>query len=52
MGYRATEAGEIIAPGGILLILLFPLVGRIVDKVDLRLVIGLGSSCSGGASGG
>jgi MFS transporter, DHA2 family, multidrug resistance protein len=48
MGYRATEAGEIIAPGGILLILLFPVIGRLVDKVDLRLIIGLGvMACSG-----
>lgn len=42
MQYRATEAGEIIAPGGVLLILLFPVVGRIVDKVDLRIIIALG----------
>lgn len=42
MGYRATEAGEIIAPGGILLILLFPIIGRIIDKVDLRLIVALG----------
>lgn len=48
MKYRATEAGEIIAPGGVLLILLFPIVGRVVDKVDLRYVIGLGVlACSG-----
>jgi DHA2 family multidrug resistance protein len=42
MSYRATEAGEIIAPGGMLLVMLFPLVGRIVNKVDLRLMIGFG----------
>jgi DHA2 family multidrug resistance protein len=48
MGYRATEAGEIIAPGGILLILLFPLIGRLVDKVDLRILIAAGVLvCSG-----
>jgi DHA2 family multidrug resistance protein len=48
MGYRATEAGEIIAPGGLLLILLFPLVGRLIDKVDLRWVIAAGVLvCSG-----
>ncbi len=48
MGYRATEAGEIIAPGGLLLILLFPLVGRVIDKVDTRWVIGAGVLvCSG-----
>lgn len=42
MGYRATEAGEVIAPGGLLLVALFPLIGWIVDKVDLRLLIGFG----------
>jgi MFS transporter, DHA2 family, multidrug resistance protein len=42
MGYRATEAGEIIAPGGLLLVSLFPLAGRIVNKVDLRVMIGFG----------
>jgi MFS transporter, DHA2 family, multidrug resistance protein len=42
MGYRATEAGEIIAPGGLLLVLLFPLIGKIVGKVDLRIIIGCG----------
>jgi MFS transporter, DHA2 family, multidrug resistance protein len=42
MGYRATEAGEVIAPGGLLLILLFPVVGRIADKVDLRWSIAFG----------
>jgi MFS transporter, DHA2 family, multidrug resistance protein len=49
MGYRATEAGEIIAPGGLLLIVLFPIVGRIVNKIDLRLMIGFGIIVCGGA---
>ena len=48
MGYRSTEAGEVIAPGGFLLILLFPIVGRIVDKIDVRWVIAAGVlTCSG-----
>jgi DHA2 family multidrug resistance protein len=42
MGYRATEAGEILAPGGLLLVFLFPVVGQMVNRVDLRLLIGLG----------
>jgi MFS transporter, DHA2 family, multidrug resistance protein len=42
MGYRATEAGEILAPGGILLIALFPLIGRILNKVDLRILTAIG----------
>jgi DHA2 family multidrug resistance protein len=49
MGYRATEAGEIIAPGGLLLVVLFPLIGRIVNKIDLRLMIGFGIVVCGGA---
>jgi len=49
MGYRATEAGEIIAPGGLLLILLFPLIGRLLNKVDLRILTGIGVICSAGA---
>jgi MFS transporter, DHA2 family, multidrug resistance protein len=49
MGYRATEAGEVIAPGGIILILLFPFVGRLANKVDLRYMIGLGVLISAGA---
>jgi MFS transporter, DHA2 family, multidrug resistance protein len=42
LGYRATEAGELIAPGGFLLVVLFPIMGRIVDKVDLRLLLACG----------
>lgn len=42
MGYRATEAGEIIAPGRLVLIILFPLIGRILNKVDLRILTAIG----------
>jgi len=49
MGYRATEAGEIIAPGGLLLVVLFPLMGRIVNKIDLRLMIAFGIIVCGGS---
>ena len=45
MGYRATEAGEIIAPGGLVLIVLFPLIGRILNKVDLRILTAIGVVC-------
>ena len=37
MGYTATEAGMVLAPVGLLAILLTPLVGRTVHKVDPRL---------------
>jgi DHA2 family multidrug resistance protein len=49
MGYRATEAGEIIAPGGLVLILLFPLIGRILNKVDLRVLTAIGVVCCAAA---
>lgn len=49
MGYRATEAGEVIAPGGLLLMLMFPLMGKLVSKVDLRLLIATGVVCSAAA---
>ena len=37
MGYTATQAGMILAPVGLLAILLTPVVGRTVHKVDPRL---------------
>jgi DHA2 family multidrug resistance protein len=36
MGYTATEAGMVLAPVGVLAILLMPLVGRTINKVDPR----------------
>lgn len=37
MGYTATQAGMVLAPVGVLAILLTPFVGRTVNKVDPRL---------------
>jgi len=37
MGYTATQAGMVLAPVGLLAILLTPLVGRTVHKIDPRL---------------
>src|SRR6185437_9494025 len=34
MGYRAVDAGMVLTPGGFLMILLLPLVGRAINKVD------------------
>jgi DHA2 family multidrug resistance protein len=42
MGYRAVDAGLVLTPGGIAMILLMPLVGRAVNKVDLRLLTAVG----------
>jgi MFS transporter, DHA2 family, multidrug resistance protein len=38
MGYTATEAGWVLAPVGLLAILFMPLVGKMVGKVDPRLM--------------
>ena len=37
MGYTATWAGMVLAPVGVLAILLSPLVGRFIDRVDPRI---------------
>ncbi|MBL6752041.1 MAG: DHA2 family efflux MFS transporter permease subunit [Nevskia sp.] len=42
MGYRAIDAGLALTPGGFVIMLLLPVVGRIVNKVDLRLLIAVG----------
>jgi len=42
MGYRAVDAGLVLTPGGIATILLMPLVGRSINKVDLRLLTAIG----------
>jgi DHA2 family multidrug resistance protein len=39
MGYTATQAGMVLAPVGVLAILLTPIVGRTVNKVDPRLFV-------------
>ncbi len=41
-GYTATEAGLVITPGGISIILAMPIVGRLISIVDSRLLIALG----------
>jgi DHA2 family multidrug resistance protein len=42
MGYRAVDAGMVLSPGGFMTILLLPLVGRFINKVDLRLLAAIG----------
>jgi DHA2 family multidrug resistance protein len=39
MGYTATDAGLVLAPVGVLAIVLTPIVGRTVDKVDPRVFV-------------
>ena len=47
MGYRAVDAGMVLTPGGLAMIALLPLVGRLVNKVDLRILIGVGLAIGG-----
>jgi DHA2 family multidrug resistance protein len=42
MGYSAQQAGEALSPGGLTVILLLPLVGRLIGKVDARWLIAFG----------
>jgi DHA2 family multidrug resistance protein len=42
MGYSATQAGMVLSPGGVTVILLLPLVGTLVGKVDARYLIAFG----------
>jgi DHA2 family multidrug resistance protein len=47
LGYTAEQAGMVISPGGLGIILLMPLVGFLVGKVDARLLVAYGfTSCS------
>jgi DHA2 family multidrug resistance protein len=42
MGYRAVDAGMVLSPGGLITIALLPFVGRAINKVDLRVLAGIG----------
>ncbi len=42
MGYSAQQAGMAISPGGLVVIALLPLVGRLVSKVDTRWMVAFG----------
>jgi DHA2 family multidrug resistance protein len=42
MGYSAEQAGMVLSPGGVTVILLLPFVGRLVSKYDARLLIAFG----------
>ena len=41
-GYTAEEAGRVLSPGGIAVILLLPAVGMLISRVDARYLIALG----------
>jgi DHA2 family multidrug resistance protein len=42
MGYSATDAGQVISPGGFLIICMLPFIGMLLSKVEARWMIGIG----------
>jgi DHA2 family multidrug resistance protein len=42
MGYTAVEAGLLLSPGGLIIMLLMPLVGQLTGRVDPRWLVGFG----------
>jgi DHA2 family multidrug resistance protein len=42
MGYTAEQAGKTLSPGGLVVIMILPLVGKLLSKVDPRWLIGFG----------
>ncbi len=47
LGYTAQKAGEVLTPGGFALLMLLPMVGFLVSKVDARYLIAFGFTLSG-----
>jgi DHA2 family multidrug resistance protein len=47
LGYTAFKAGLVIAPAGIVLVILMPIVGQLVNKVDPRLLATVGLLVTG-----
>ena len=41
-GYNATTAGMVLSPGGFALILVMPIIGKLVGKVDARYLVAFG----------
>ncbi len=42
MGYTAVQAGLMLSPGGLVILLLMPLVGQLTGRLDARWLVGLG----------
>jgi DHA2 family multidrug resistance protein len=42
LGYTATDAGLVISPGGFAIMLMMPIVGNLVSRVDVRALIAFG----------
>ncbi len=46
MGYSAEDAGMVLSPGGLVVILCLPIVGRLLAKVDARWLLAFGFAIS------
>jgi MFS transporter, DHA2 family, multidrug resistance protein len=42
MGYTSFDAGLVLGPGGMLTLLMLPLVGKLTKKIDSRILLGIG----------
>jgi DHA2 family multidrug resistance protein len=42
LGYTAERAGEVLSPGGLVVIALLPVVGQLIGRVDARWLVGFG----------
>lgn len=49
MGYSAQQSGMALSPGGLVVIALLPLVGRLVSIVDTRILVALGFAVLSGS---
>lgn len=49
MGYTAQQAGMVLSPGGIVIIMLMPIVGRLISKMDARWLIAVGFASTAAA---
>jgi DHA2 family multidrug resistance protein len=49
MGYSAEDAGRVMSPGGLVVMALMPVVGRLLGKIDARWLIAFGFLVSGAA---
>ncbi|MGA9854819.1 MAG: DHA2 family efflux MFS transporter permease subunit [Gammaproteobacteria bacterium] len=47
LGYTATDAGLVLTPGGLALVLFMPIMGQLVTKIDVRALIGFGFLLAG-----
>jgi DHA2 family multidrug resistance protein len=47
MGYTALLSGLVLSPGGLLVLLLLPVVGRLVQKVEARWLVAVGLTITG-----